>query len=280
LSAPRGILAATLTPFDEEFFPDATLAIPYYAELLQSGCDGLNVLGTTGEAMSIGLQSRLRFMELLASALPVGRMTCGTGASALEDAVQLTRLAIDAGFGAALVIPPFYYRDSGERGVLRFFDALFARVHPPRGRIMLYNFPRMSGYEFSPELLARLLSEFPGLICGIKDSSNNMRLEQDWHAAHPELAIYPGSEALLADARRHGFAGCISGSVCLWAAQAKEAWTSGDAAALERVEVLRDALEGMPLIGAVRERVAGARSEPAWTRSMPPLGTPQGALPF
>ena len=47
-----GIWAATLTPIDARFNPDAPRAIEYYAQLLNDGCDGLNVLGTTGEAMS------------------------------------------------------------------------------------------------------------------------------------------------------------------------------------------------------------------------------------
>jgi 4-hydroxy-tetrahydrodipicolinate synthase len=45
---------------------------------------------------------------------------CGTGASALDDAVQLTRGAFELGFAAALIIPPFYYREASDDGVVRF----------------------------------------------------------------------------------------------------------------------------------------------------------------
>lgn len=271
MSDPRGIYAATLTPFDDDLRPDASTAIPYYRGLLENGCDGLNVLGTTGESMSIGVADRVAYMESLVSALPRERLMAGTGASALSDAVVLTRACLSAGYSAALVIPPFYYSDTGDEGIMRFFDALFARVDPPKRSIMLYNFPRMSGATFTPDVLRRLLVAFPDVICGLKDSSNSVELEADLHAVDASLAVFPGSEALLASARQGGLAGCISGSVCLWPDKAQQAWCSGDARDFEAVAVLRDSLEGRPLIGTVRARVAEQQRNPAWLRSIPPL---------
>ncbi len=127
-------------------------------------------------------------------------MMTGTGASALADAVRLTRAAIDLRFSAALIIPPFYYRDATDEGIVRFFDALFERVAPTERSVVLYNFPRMSGITFHPDLVDRLIREFPGIICGIKDSSNTLDLEREIHRRRPDLAVFPGSEILLADA--------------------------------------------------------------------------------
>ena len=235
----RGVFAAVLTPFDAGLRPDAGKAIPYYRELLSNGCDGLNVLGTTGEAVSIGLEDRLAFMETIAGALPCERMMTGTGASALADAVRLTRAALDLRFSAALVIPPFYYRDATDEGIVRFFDALFERVVPPEHSVVLYNFPRMSGITFHPDLVDRLIREFPGIICGIKDSSNTLDLEREIHRRRPDLAVFPGSEVLLADARTEGFAGCVSGSVCLWPQLAARVWRDGDPEAFTRIVEFR-----------------------------------------
>lgn len=267
----QGVFSAVLTPFDAEFRPDPVPAIPYYRDLLARGCDGLNVLGTTGEAMSVGLADRLAFMEPVAAALPREQMMVGTGASALADAVKLTRAAFDLGFSAALVIPPFYYREATDEGILRFFDALFERVGPPQDSIVLYNFPRMSGITFHPDLVDRLVKAFPGIICGLKDSSNTLDLEREIHRRHPNLAVFPGSEVLLADARTDGFAGCISGSVCLWPDLAARVWREGSAADTEQLVELRQSLSGTPLIEAVRSRVASDTNDPRWLRSVPPL---------
>ena len=269
----RGVFAAALTPFDADLRPDAGKAISYYRELLSYGCDGLNVLGTTGEGVSIGLEDRLAFMETIAGALPCERMMAGTGASALADAVRLTRAAIDLRFSAALVIPPFYYRDATDEGIVRFFDALFERVVPPERSVVLYNFPRMSGITFHPDLVDRLIREFPGIICGIKDSSNTLDLAREIHRRRPDLAVFPGSEVLLADARTEGFAGCISGSVCLWPQLAARVWRDGDSESFTRLVEFRQSLSGMPLIEAVRARVAEQQADPAWRRSLPPLAS-------
>lgn len=54
----------------EALEPDAARATAYYGELLESGCDGVAILGTTGEAMLFDATQRLRFMEAVARALP------------------------------------------------------------------------------------------------------------------------------------------------------------------------------------------------------------------
>ncbi len=246
------------------------LALPYYRSLLARGCDGLNILGTTGEAMSLSVSHRLQFMETVARDLPRERLMVGTGATALHDAVSLTRAAFRFGFNAALIIPPFYYRDISEDGVVQFFDALFQRTEPPAGAVFLYNFPRMSGITFHAGLVGRLLAQFPGIIGGMKDSSNDLALERELHTRYPEFAILPGSEELLPEVISEGFAGCISGSVCLWPELASQAWRERDTRKAQEIRSLRMAL-GTPLIPAVRARVAAEQKNEAWLRSIPPL---------
>jgi 4-hydroxy-tetrahydrodipicolinate synthase len=266
----HGIYSATLTPFDRDHKPDPSLAVPYYRSLLDRGCDGLNILGTTGEAMSVAIQDRLRFMESVAASLPAGALMVGTGATAFHDVVELTKAAFAFGFCAALVLPPFYYRDVTDAGVVRFFSGLMERVRPPDGGIFLYNFPRMTGLTFHAKLVEMLMAEFPKAIGGMKDSSNDIELERDLHARYPECAILPGSEELLPEVLHHGLAGCISGSVCLWPELAAEAWRERDMTKAMRVGELRLTL-GAPFIPAVRARVAAEQKNEAWLRSIPPL---------
>lgn len=245
--------------------------MPYYRDVLERGCDGLNLLGTTGEAMSFSVKQRVRFMEALASSgLPADRMMAGTGAASLDDAVTLTGTAFACGFAAALIMPPFFFRDAGDDGILRFYAALFARTSPPPSRVLLYNFPRMSGVAFRPPLVARLVAEFPETIAGMKDSSNDARLQSEILEAHRGLSVFPGSESDLLAAKRRGDAGCISGSVALWPEVAQAVFRDEDDAQARRLGQLRAALDGMPFIPAVRYLTARQRDEPEWERSMPP----------
>lgn len=267
----RGIWSAVLTPVDAAFRPDARVAIPYYRELLADGCDGLNVLGTTGEAMSFGVERRLEFMEAVAgSGLPMERVMVGTGAASLDDAVRLTRSAVDLRFRAALVMPPFFFRDASNDGIVAFFDALFERVRPPAASVLLYNFPRMSGIAFRLPLLDRLVERSGAIIAGMKDSSNDATLQAEVVHRFPGFAVLPGSEADLLEAKARGASGCISGSVALWPQLAAAAWRDDDPAAAVRLRAQRAALDGYPFVAAVRHRTAALRAQPQWERAMPP----------
>jgi 4-hydroxy-tetrahydrodipicolinate synthase len=265
-----GVWSAVLTPVDENYVPDAPRAVEYYRDLLNYGIDGINLLGTTGEAMSFGRRQRLRLMEAVAAGVPRERTMCGTGASALSDTVALTRAASELGFAAALIMPPFFFRDAGDNGIMRFFDALLTKAGPLRCTILLYNFPKMSGITFEADLVDRLMAAFPSAIGGMKDSSNDVQLQRELLARHPELRIFPSTEETLVDAKAYGAAGCISGSVALWPKLAHKAYADDDVAAAALVRERRAELAGRPLIPQVRKLVAQARNDEAWARSMPP----------
>jgi 4-hydroxy-tetrahydrodipicolinate synthase len=266
-----GIWAAVLTPIDKLLNPDPAVAVPYYRDLLDGGCQGLNLLGTTGEAMSLGAKQRARFTEAIASSgLPAERLMAGTGAASLADAIFLTRVAFRCGLRAALVMPPFFFREVGDDAILGFFDALFTRANPPPKSVLLYNFPRMSGIAFSATLVDRLVGAFGEVIAGMKDSSNDAQLQAGLLAKHPDLRIFPGSESDLLAAKGRGAAGCISGSVALWPRLAGDVFARGDPAEAEELRRKRAALDGIPFVPAVRYLTAAERNEPAWLRAMPP----------
>jgi 4-hydroxy-tetrahydrodipicolinate synthase len=265
-----GVWSAVITPVDERYEPDAGRATRYYNELLGSGIDGINLLGTSGEAMSLSVAQRLRLMEAVAASVPRERTMCGTGAASLADAVQLTRAAGELGFAASLVMPPFYYRDVTGEGVMRFFDALLnGAENAPQ--ILLYNFPKMSGITFNADLVDRLLTAFPGRITGMKDSSNDVPLQTELLARHSHLRIFPGAESALLEAKRRGAAGCISGSVALWPQQAQRAYAHDDETAAAHIRDKRaDVPGGYALITYVRQQVAKARNDDAWLHAIPP----------
>ena len=122
-----GVIAAIATAVDDKGGPDAARSVELARHLLDNGCDGLNVLGTTGEATSFSLDQRKAMMSAYAQAgLPLERLMVGTGAAALADALALTRHAADLGFAGALVLPPFYYKGVPDDGLFNFVAALAA----------------------------------------------------------------------------------------------------------------------------------------------------------
>ena len=80
----HGVITAIATAIDEKGEPDCVRSTALARFLLDTGCDGLNVLGTTGEATSFSLEQRRYVMTAYAkSDLPLDRMMVGTGAAAL-----------------------------------------------------------------------------------------------------------------------------------------------------------------------------------------------------
>src|SRR6201984_30544 len=106
----HGVIAAIATAVDPNGEPDAARSVALARFLLAHGCDGLNVLGTTGEATSFSLEQRKRVMTAYRDAgLPLDRLMVGTGAASVADAIALTRPAAELGFAGALVLAPFFY---------------------------------------------------------------------------------------------------------------------------------------------------------------------------
>lgn len=267
----RGVCAAVITPLDAQLRPDADAAIPYYASLLESGCNSLNILGTTGEAMSLSVDDRLRFMEALSgSSLPRERIMIGTGAAALGDTIRLTAAAFRLGFAAALVMPPFFFRGISDEGVMHFFELLFEAVHPPTQSIILYHYPAMSGIAFHADLVDKLMRDYPGLVGGIKDSSNDPVLQHELHRRHDRLLVFPSSESFLTGARENGYAGCISGTVALWPELAARVW-AGDAVSQTELTRRRESFSGISIIGGVRYVLSQRTGDLNWERCLPPL---------
>ena len=154
----RGVIAAIATAIDDAGEPDCARSLALARFLLDNGCDGLNVLGTTGEGTSFSLQQRMRLMLAYAeSGLPLHRMLVGTGAAALADAVALTVNAAALGFGGALVLPPFYYKGVPDDGLFAVIEAIVQATAAKPIPIYLYHFPAQSGLPWHPALIRRLI---------------------------------------------------------------------------------------------------------------------------
>jgi 4-hydroxy-tetrahydrodipicolinate synthase len=271
-SALRGVIAAIATAIDQTGEPDCGRATALARHLLDNGCDGLNVLGTTGEATSFSLAQRQKVMNAYRDAgLPLGRMMVGTGAAAVADAVALTRHAAELGFAGALVLPPFYYKGVPDDGLAAYVETLVTATAAKPIPIYLYHYPALSGLPWHPKLLRRLLDAFGGRIAGLKDSSGDMPYAREAAALSPSFKVFPSTEAVLLEARAGAFAGCISATANLNADLCQRAWSRGDATALDTAVTIRKLFDGRPLVPGVKALLAHIHGDAALARVMPPL---------
>jgi 4-hydroxy-tetrahydrodipicolinate synthase len=267
-----GVIAAIATAVDETGEPDCARSMALAKFLLDHGCDGLNVLGTTGEATSFSTEQRRKLMNAYREAgLPMQRLMVGTGAAAVRDAVELTRHAAELGFAAALVLPPFYYKGVADDGLVAYVEAIVAATERRPIPIYLYHFPALSGVPWHVGLVTRIVSGCGHRIAGLKDSSGDLGFARAAAAVAPGFAVFPSNEAALFEARNGPFAGCISATVNLNADLCARAYRGGDAVALEAAVNVRKLFEGKPLIAGVKALLAHIHGDPAWARVMPPL---------
>jgi len=268
----HGVIAAIATAIDERGEPDCACSLALARFLLANGCDGLNVLGTTGEATSFSLAQRRRVMSAYAaSGLPLDRMMVGTGAAALADAVALTRHAAELGFAGALVLPPFYYKGVHDDGLFAGIEAIVSATAARPIPIYLYHFPAQSGLPWHLALIRRLLDAFGERIVGLKDSSGDMDFARAAASIAPRFKVFPSTEAALPQARSGPFAGCISATANLNADLCACAYRSGDAAALAEAVAIRKLFDGKPLVAGVKALIAHIHDEPQWARVALPL---------
>jgi len=267
-----GVIAAIATAVDGTGGPDADRSVALARHLLTNGCDGLNVLGTTGEATSFSLAQRKAVMNAYAAAdVPMERLMVGTGAAALADVLLLTRHAAELGFAGALVLPPFYYKGVPDDGLFAFVEAIVAATADRPIPIYLYHFPANSGLPWSISLIRRLRDAFTTRIAGLKDSSGDMAYAREAAALARDFAVFPSTEAALMEARRGPFAGCISATANLNADLCARSYRDGDLEALEAAVTIRKLFDGKPLVPGVKALLAHVHGDPGWARVMPPL---------
>jgi 4-hydroxy-tetrahydrodipicolinate synthase len=205
----EGTVPALVTPFTEGGAEvDLDLMDAHVAWLAERGVEIVSPLGTTGEGPSLSLAERKAVIERLA-AHPAGvDLLPGTGCTALPETIELSRFAVERSVAGILVAPPWYY-DATPAGTTRYFSALLQAL-PGQARVFLYHIPAVTGVPVEDETIRALRDRFGELVAGAKDSSGDLEHARGWIDEFPELAIFPGSDALAAGARAAGAAGTIT----------------------------------------------------------------------
>lgn len=275
----RGVFPAVLTPLDSEGAPDGERLAQHCRSLLAQGCDGLAVLGTTGEANSFSVEERLTLLDQLATAkVPGRRLLPGTGCCAIPDTVRLTRRAVELGAAAVLMLPPFYYKTVSDEGLFAAYAEVIERVGDDRLRVCLYHFPQMSGIAISPGLIEQLTTRFPGTVVGLKDSSGDLAGMVATARRFPDLSVFSGSDELLLPLLEAGGAGCITACCNIAAPLALavvKAWVAGDRTAALAAQVklteVRQLISAYPMSAALKAIIAHTTQDAQWRAIRPPL---------
>src|SRR5262245_56191820 len=274
----EGVLSPVVTPFKKDYSPDAERFVRHCRWLLKSGCAGLAVFGTNSEANSMSVAEKRKLLEaLVAGGVPAAGLMPGTGHSALSDSIEMTRAAVEMGCGGVLMLPPFYYKGVSDEGLYRNFAEVIERVGDERLQLYLYHIPPVAQVPITLNLIEKLLSKYPGIVAGVKDSSgdwNNTKAMLDAFAKGG-FDVFAGSETFLLDNMRNGGKGCITATGNINPgpiANVYKNWRSGEADKLQAgITATRKIVQKQPMIPALKCAVAHFGNDPQWKTVRPPL---------
>jgi 4-hydroxy-tetrahydrodipicolinate synthase len=271
-----GVIAAVPTPISASRRPDMALFLQHCNWALDNGCDALNILGTTGEANSLDSESREMIMrEAIQADIGSKCLMVGTGTASLTETIKFTCLAAELKYDAALILPPFYYKPVSDDGLFNYFSEIVNAVKDKEIGIYLYNFPQLTGIKFSSKLVSKLLNAFPMHMAGMKDSSGDLDYARKMAAEFKgRFNVFPSSEGCLPEAKKDGFAGCISASVNLTAPYAAKVWQGASSLTVEdctELKQLREDISSVPIVAAVKTLIAIRSGNSSWQKMMAPL---------
>jgi 4-hydroxy-tetrahydrodipicolinate synthase len=276
----KGVFAAALTPLNKDLEVDQERLVSHCRWLLDNGCDGLAVLGTTGEANSFSLSERIGILETLSEAGIAGSsLMPGTGSCSIPDTVELTRRAIDLGAAGVLMLPPFYYKNVSDEGLFAAYSEVIERVGDARLKVYLYHFPQMSAVPLSYDLIERLLKRYPDTIAGMKDSSGVFDNMAGAAEKFPGFAVFSGGDDFLLPLLEKGGAGCITACCNISSSLSAELYRiwqddKGRAAELQKQLIkVREAASSYPYSAGLKALMAHFSGDAGWATVRPPLVT-------
>lgn len=251
------LLTAMVTPFSADGSLDTAAAVQLATHLVDAGCDGLVLSGTTGESPTTTDDEKRELLRVVLEAVgDRARIVAGAGTYDTAHSVRLAKAAAAEGAHGLLVVTPYYSRPP-QSGLLAHFTAVADATELP---VLLYDIPPRSVVPILPETI-RALADHPNIV-GIKDAKG------DLHAggqlmAETGLAYYSGDDALNLPWLAMGATGFISVISHVAAGQLRDmlsAFGSGDIATARKINVnLAPLCNAMGRLGGVTMSKAGLR---------------------
>lgn len=204
-------LTPVVTAFDANGNLDIQANKNVWDHLIKGGVDGLVIMGSTGEFFSMTTEQKKELIKLVVEHVNKRiKVYIGTSCMTVEDTVELSNFAIEAGADAVMIISPYYFTLSDE-SVEFFYDKVAEAI---KGDIYLYNFPDRTGHDLTPEVTLNLLRKHKNIV-GFKDTVSEMghtrKLMTTVLKEFPDFIVLSGFDENFVHNILCGGSGCIGG---------------------------------------------------------------------
>ena len=234
------LLTAMVTPFNADGSINYEAGADFADWLLANGSDGLVVVGSTGEAATMDMDEKIKFMQtIVARVNGRAKIVAGAGTNCTASTIDLVKKMEACGVDGVLVVGPYYNKPTQE-GYYQHFAAVAKATKLP---IIVYNVPGRTGGNIAPETVARLAADFSNIVA-IKEAAGNVAQTAELYRVLPEdFSIYSGDDGLILPFLSVGACGLISvlanvnGNILQQLMQAYSEGRVKDAADLNKVMV-------------------------------------------
>jgi 4-hydroxy-tetrahydrodipicolinate synthase len=258
VQSPLGtLLTAMVTPFAPDGSLDIPAAVRLANHLVDAGCDGLVLSGTTGESPTTTDAEKLALLQAVLEAVgDRARIIAGAGTYDTAHSIHLAKACAAEGAHGLLVVTP-YYSKPPQAGLIAHFTAVADATPLP---VLLYDIPPRSVVPIESETL-RALAAHPNIV-GVKDAKGDLHAGAQL-MAETGLVYYSGDDALNLPWLAMGATGFVSVISHLAAGQLRDllsAFASGDVTTARKINVAISPLcNAMNRIGGVTMSKAGLR---------------------
>lgn len=201
------LLTAMVTPFNADGSVNYEAGADFADWLLANGSDGLVVEGSTGEAATMDMDEKIKFMQtIVARVNGRAKIVAGAGTNCTASTIDLVKKMEACGVDGVLVVGPYYNKPTQE-GYYQHFAAVAKATKLP---IIVYNVPGRTGGNIAPETVARLAADFSNIVA-IKEAAGNVAQTAELYRVLPEdFSIYSGDDGLILPFLSVGACGLIS----------------------------------------------------------------------
>ncbi|MCY1216385.1 4-hydroxy-tetrahydrodipicolinate synthase [compost metagenome] len=244
------LLTAMVTPFTEDGKVDYQQAAELAVKLVDDGCDGLVVTGTTGETSTLTDEENVGMFRAVKEAVG-GRaaIIAGTGTNDTAHSVHLSKQAAEVGVDGLLIVTPYYNKPS-QAGVRAHFETIASSTDVP---VMLYDIPGRSSIQIAPDTMIRL-AEHPNIVA-VKDAKADFAAATRV-MAQTDLLFYSGDDGLTLQWMAMGAVGLVGVTTHVDTRRFRELIDAVNANDLGTARKINFELE--PVIRATMTRVQGA----------------------
>lgn len=275
-----GSYCAAITPINDDLSVNKDLYLRHCQSLIKKNLDGLTLFGTNGEASSFSIRQKKESIEfLLENRINPKFLILGTGSSSLEDAIEMTKFSVEIGAKAALVLPPYYFKNVSDDGVITYYRNIIEQTCENDYKFLLYNIPQHSGVTINFHIIENLLKLYPNNVVGLKDSTGDLDGMLKTIKYFNELAVFCGNGALALHTSRRGGAGAITGDANITAKLLSyiihnfknEKQIENFIEIQSLIEKIRNVLASHEQVSLLKAYYSVADNMPIWNNILPPL---------